>query len=57
MKKIEQIRNKEVKCLRNYSFWISALEFIFGCAPIMVSTRENECKRLSFAFNWSKCVT
>ena len=57
MKKVEQIRNKEVKYLRNNNFWLSAIDFIFGCAPVMVSTRENECKILSFAFYWSKCVT
>ena len=37
IKAIKQIRNKEVKIIRNSSIWYAAINFIFGCAPTLVS--------------------
>jgi len=37
IKAIKQIRNKEVKIIRNSSIWYAAINFIFGCAPTLVA--------------------
>ena len=37
MNEIKQIRNKELKSLRNSGLWASGFNFTFGCAPILVS--------------------
>ena len=37
MNEIKQIRDKELKSLRNSGLWASGFNFTFGCAPILVS--------------------